>query len=134
MEIEPGNEEHNTTEYVMVVNENIFDLEPAEEVAEPTQQVNEQQELFYSASWAGPSHGLPTRLHFDDGKTFRAKWIDNNNKKIICHLWFEKNYIAPQCQWKFLQLEQVVRIFEVLTSDGRATVPDISYKNAEEYL
>lgn len=98
------------------------------------QKVNEQHELFYFGEQVKPSLLLPCLLNLDDGNTSCVGLIDTRSKNVIFHSFYAKIHIAPHCQLKLFQLDQVVKKNDVLTADERATVPDTSYKNVKAYF
>lgn len=133
MDTESIDNQHDYTETVTELYEDVPQLVRAQEITESAKEVDQKHE-FYSVAQARQRRRLVPRIQNEDGRNDRVGWIDTCGKKIICHSCYDKNHISPQCQLKWFQLDQVVKNYELLTLDERAMVPDNSYNNSKSYL
>ena len=92
-----------------------------------------QEDALY-ANTVGPRRRSPPRINFENPHTPRVGWIDTGRSAVICHTCYEAGHIQPQCPLKLYQIDRVVRNYEALDDQARATVPSKSYEDAKAYL
>ena len=100
---------------------------------ETRSQTGDQEDVLY-ANTVGPRRRSPPRINFEGPRTPRVGWIDAGGSNVICHTCYEAGHIAPQYPLKLYQIDRVVRNFEALDDQTRATVPTKSYEEAKAYI
>lgn len=88
----------------------------------PITQSNED-ELVLCVYNCGQSRLLAPKVCFDDGQTLLVGWVGLGAYIIIFHSFYAVGPIVLQCSHKLYQLENIVKIYEALSTDERVHVP-----------